>query len=182
MLTDDGRIAMEDIDLLLAFSHTRDTTDEIGTPERLAAWLRAHGLNADGVAITPEDVRQAAHLRAAIASLLRAYLGGPADPRTQPTIEAVTERAPLRVAVDADGLLVLEATGSGVDRALAEIVAALYRCKAAGTSDRLKLCKSCGHAFYDTSKNRSRIWCDMTTCGSQEKARAYRQRHSSKGE
>jgi predicted RNA-binding Zn ribbon-like protein len=86
------------------------------------------------------------------------------------------------VAIDADGLLVLEATGTGVDRALAEIVAALYRCKAAGTSDRLKLCKSCGHAFYDTSKNRSRIWCDMTTCGSQEKARAYRQRQSAKAE
>jgi predicted RNA-binding Zn ribbon-like protein len=174
---------MEDIDLLLAFAHTRAMTDEIGTPEQLRAWLEAHGLNVGGgEPITPDDVRRAVHLRAAIASLLRAYLGGPGDERTQPTIEDVTARAPLRVAIDADGLLVLEATGTGVDRALAEIVAALYRCKAAGTSDRLKLCKSCGHAFYDTSKNRSRIWCDMTTCGSQEKARAYRQRQSAKAE
>ncbi|MEX1103155.1 MAG: CGNR zinc finger domain-containing protein, partial [Dehalococcoidia bacterium] len=112
----------------------------------------------------------------AIAGLLREHLGAPADPRTRPTIEGVTQSAPIGIGVEPDGSLRLVPAGEGVDHAMAEIVAALYRVQSAGELERLKLCKACGFAFYDTSKNRSRIWCDMALCGSQEKARAYRKR------
>jgi predicted RNA-binding Zn ribbon-like protein len=53
------------------------------------------------------------------------------------------------------------------------------------TSDllsRVRLCpgESCGWLFLDTTKNRSRKWCDMKDCGNVVKARNYRKRQSSK--
>lgn len=50
--------------------------------------------------------------------------------------------------------------------------------------DRVKRCEpdaGCGWLFLDTSKNRSRRWCSMETCGSAHKARAWYHRHRQKG-
>jgi predicted RNA-binding Zn ribbon-like protein len=41
---------------------------------------------------------------------------------------------------------------------------------------RVKSCPTCGWFFLDVSKNRSRRWCSMNTCGSVAKARRYYQR------
>ncbi len=44
------------------------------------------------------------------------------------------------------------------------------------TSERfasVKTCPACGWFFLDTSKNKSRRWCSMATCGSNAKARRY---------
>lgn len=38
---------------------------------------------------------------------------------------------------------------------------------------RVKACDNCGWLFLDTSKNGTRRWCNMHTCGSQSKAKAY---------
>ncbi|WP_208085430.1 CGNR zinc finger domain-containing protein [Brevibacterium atlanticum] len=41
--------------------------------------------------------------------------------------------------------------------------------------DRLKLCPGCHWLFFDMSRNRSRRWCSMQTCGGRDKAlRHYR--------
>jgi predicted RNA-binding Zn ribbon-like protein len=45
---------------------------------------------------------------------------------------------------------------------------------------RVKACPSCGWLFLDTSKNGTRRWCSMQTCGSQDKARNYY--HRKKGQ
>ena len=41
--------------------------------------------------------------------------------------------------------------------------------------DRVKMCAgdSCGWLFVDTSRNRSRRWCDMSDCGNRAKARRH---------
>jgi predicted RNA-binding Zn ribbon-like protein len=50
------------------------------------------------------------------------------------------------------------------------------------TSDRLERVKECeddrgcGFLFLDLSKNRSRRWCDMESCGNRAKVRRYRRR------
>lgn len=45
----------------------------------------------------------------------------------------------------------------------------------AGDHDRLGECPGCGWLFRDTSRNRTRRWCSMATCGSRDKmARHYR--------
>ena len=38
---------------------------------------------------------------------------------------------------------------------------------------RIGHCPSCHWVFYDTTRNRSRRWCDMADCGSRDKALRY---------
>ena len=40
----------------------------------------------------------------------------------------------------------------------------------------IKECPGCGWLFLDTSKNQSRRWCSMNTCGARDKMRRYHQR------
>lgn len=40
----------------------------------------------------------------------------------------------------------------------------------------IKQCGACAWFFLDTTKNHRRKWCDMQTCGTNEKARRYYQR------
>lgn len=39
--------------------------------------------------------------------------------------------------------------------------------------DRIKECEACGWVFLDESKNKSRRWCSMESCGSIHKAKKY---------
>lgn len=39
---------------------------------------------------------------------------------------------------------------------------------------RLRCCDGCGRLFIDRSRNGSRRWCDMRTCGNREKVRRFR--------
>ena len=40
----------------------------------------------------------------------------------------------------------------------------------------VKECSGCGWLFLDTSKNQSRRWCSMNTCGARDKMRRYHKR------
>jgi predicted RNA-binding Zn ribbon-like protein len=48
---------------------------------------------------------------------------------------------------------------------------------------RTKRCEGheCGWLFFDTTKNKTRRWCEMRVCGNRAKVRALRQRKSSPG-
>ena len=47
-----------------------------------------------------------------------------------------------------------------------------------GSWQRVKACRAgdCLWAFYDRSRNRSGVWCNMAVCGNRAKVRTYRQR------
>ncbi len=48
-----------------------------------------------------------------------------------------------------------------------------------GELDRVKMCaddRGCGWLFLDTSRNKSRRWCDMKDCGNRAKAKRFYQR------
>lgn len=60
-----------------------------------------------------------------------------------------------------------------VDRPLRPIVHAAVRLLTDGPLDRLKRCDGCSYLFLDESKNRSRRWCSMDDCGTDEKVRRY---------
>jgi predicted RNA-binding Zn ribbon-like protein len=47
---------------------------------------------------------------------------------------------------------------------------------------RIGHCPSCNWIFYDTTRNRSRKWCDMKDCGSRHKALRYYHRTKSTGD
>ena len=45
---------------------------------------------------------------------------------------------------------------------------------------QVKECPGCGWLFLDTSKNQSRRWCSMGTCGARDKMRRYHKRQRTK--
>jgi predicted RNA-binding Zn ribbon-like protein len=65
------------------------------------------------------------------------------------------------------------------------IAASVVTLTIAGDWPRVKVCPAddCLEAFYDGSRNRSRVWCAMADCGNRAKTRKYRSRiHDSTGE
>jgi predicted RNA-binding Zn ribbon-like protein len=47
-----------------------------------------------------------------------------------------------------------------------------------GSLDRVRRCAGCPYLFLDTSRNRSRRWCSMQECGTQEKMRRFVKRRA----
>ena len=67
---------------------------------------------------------------------------------------------------------------AALDRMLWSIVHSASELLTAGDLSRVRECggEECGWLFEDTSKNRSRQWCDMQDCGNLAKVRRYRTR------
>jgi predicted RNA-binding Zn ribbon-like protein len=129
--------------------------------EWLPAWLEEHGLPAS-------ESERAVALREALRALLRVNnQGGAAPEATAHVNEAARE---VRVELGADGVVL-----TGADP-LAAVTAIVLTSMLDGTWGRLKVCRKCEWAFYDTSKNRSGSWCSMQLCGNRLKTRAYRSR------
>ena len=111
-------------------------------------------------------------VREAIRVLLRANNGiDDGVAAASRTLDAASRRAGLRAGF-ADGRLVF--------RSRSPILAAVAETMADGSWLRLKACRAddCKWAFVDTTRNRSRQWCDMAVCGNRAKARRYRSRHA----
>ena len=153
--------------------------EQLGTPEELTAWLRGQELLDGSEQASRGDVRQAAELREAIRDLLLAHNEVDTDTRAA---SAVLDRAAERGRVQlrfGDCHAELVALAPGVSGALGRIAVAVQQSMADGTWERLKACRAldCRWVFVDETKNGSRAWCSMSSCGNREKARAYRRRH-----
>lgn len=166
-------------DLLIDFLQTREAAeDAFASAEGLASWMAERGLVPPGTQPSEADLTRVRHVRAALRTLFGSHGSSDLDERTRATLERVTEEAPLMVRFSA-GSLSLQPQAEGIAAGLAQIVSLLYDAYRDGTLARYKTCKKCGWAFYDESKNRSRVWCDMALCGSQIKAASYRARKKS---
>ncbi len=66
-----------------------------------------------------------------------------------------------------------------LDRVLWPVLAEAGELICSDQTARIRECPSCGWLFLDTSKNRSRRWCSMRTCGNIAKARRHYRRHRS---
>ena len=62
-----------------------------------------------------------------------------------------------------------------LDRMLWQISSSVIDLLTSSEPNRVKMCGSeeCGWLFYDTSRNRSRKWCDMKECGNRMKAKRH---------
>jgi hydroxyethylthiazole kinase-like sugar kinase family protein len=109
--------------------------------------------------------------------------GDPADLAREAarTLDEASRRARLTVRFTGPDATAIEPQADGVDGALGRLLAIVARGIDAGTWQRLKACpaETCQWAFYDASRNRSAVWCDMRVCGNRAKVRGYRERHSS---
>lgn len=155
-----------------------DRRDLIDSPDALRGWLAARGFPVP--ALTDNDLGRARGLRAA----LRAAIAGNLEPDTRASARAaigsVTSGLPLVVGLDGDGRPTLQPARSGLEGALAAILAQAVGAAADNTWTRLKMCSAldCRWVFYDASKPRTGRWCAMATCGNRAKTRAYRERRA----
>jgi hypothetical protein len=144
-------------DLLVDFLNTidiEDGTDLLATDEGLAEWAAAYGLE-------PGDASATRRVRDALRSLVN---GG------RPDLPSVT----LHPSCDGDGVSLTSDTVA--EAALAATVVLSIQ----GRIRRVKLCnaETCQYAYYDRSRNGSRAWCSMETCGNRQKARSFRSKQA----
>jgi len=132
-----------------------------------------------GAALGEPELRRAREVRTALRSLALANNGGPADPEALAVLERAASRGRLTVRFDTTSAR-LEPEARDVDGALADLVGIVYTAMADGSWDRLKACRRdvCGWLFYDRSRNRSAVWCQMAVCGNRTKTKAYRSRRA----
>lgn len=157
--------------------------DDLAELAEFSRWLREHERARAGRHVTGTDLEWARQLRGHLREVLQHHH----DDRSDIDAEALTRlAAPLeiRVVFDPSGQARLESCGTGVAGVLAEIVTAVVQAEADGDWRRMKLCLAddCAVAYYDTSKNRSRRWCSMQTCGNKRKTRTYYQRHAAQNQ
>jgi predicted RNA-binding Zn ribbon-like protein len=133
------------------------------------------------IRIGDDDLRRALELREALRSLALANNGGDPDPPSLAVLEQAAERGGLVVRFR-NGAARLEPRRRDVDGALAELVGIVHTAMADGTWSRLKACRRdvCGWLFYDRSRNRSGVWCQMAVCGNRIKTKAYRERRETR--
>jgi len=172
---DESTPAPGELALVERFVNTADLdrgTDELGDTVSLTAWLTAAGLAGPRDGFGAADRERVVAFREALRARLLANQGAAPAPDT-------IDSAPLVAAFDADGTVRLSPARGGADGVLARLLAIIARSQAEDTWRRLKACPNdtCGWAFYDRSRNRSRTWCRMSVCGNRAKARSYRARH-----
>ncbi|MFF7339748.1 CGNR zinc finger domain-containing protein [Streptomyces sp. NPDC008163] len=148
-----------------------EAVERIPTPRRLADWLAIYGL--DVRSCTPDQLDLARELRESI--------------HAAATAAALQEPLPacaVRILNDRSGhgrataMLTPEGKrrwqlgpASALEDALGVIAADAIAVIAGERDGRLALCASptCRAAFFDTSRSRTRRWCDMNTCGNRQK-------------
>lgn len=153
--------------------------ERIPTPDRLKEWLAIFGLDVPSCSAVQleraRELREAIHAAAttsasgrdlpssAVEVINARSAGGHASTRLSPTGERVWGLRSTRAVEDALGVIAVDAI---------DIIS--------GARDgRLALCASptCRAAFFDTSRSRTRRWCDMNTCGNREKKARFSARH-----
>ena len=170
------------LELVRAFVNSVDLEDdveELSSPEALAAWLAGRELLVGGEAPARADLTRAVALREALRELLLGHHGDhDTDPAAVETIEAAARRARLELRFAPGGAARVAPGRDGVDGALGRLLAIVADAQADGTWERLKACPwdTCRWAFYDHSRNRSGVWCNMAVCGNRAKAQAFRER------
>lgn len=169
--------------ILQGFVNTLDIEkriDEIGTVKLLKSWLIRHGFHHPDIKLSSKDLNTALSFREAIRSLLLANNGKKAQSSLINQINDLVSQFKLVIRFDTDGRLSLLPSNRGLCGVCEQILAILVKSIGDGTWYRMKACNepNCKWAFFDNSKNHSGRWCTMSVCGSRDKARAYRKRHS----
>lgn len=165
--------------------------DRLRTPQDVAGWLSAAArygaaeeLRGMGTADAQVDIEASLEilaLRHCTDDLFRAAARGqvPSPLAWRGILAALYKAAPdIGLALDSGGLRLL-AGPAGPRAPLAAIAASALRLAHSPLMSRLKCCPNCHWLFVDRSRNASRVWCDMLTCGNRAKARRHHMARSS---
>lgn len=167
--------------LALDFANTRSwrgtprETDHFADVERVVHWAREAGLVDDGFAVPParcsEFASEINRLRDAVDGACTAIAQRvPPEPGALWTIRDIAART--MSAADLVGMP-LELHFKGIDRILGPVAWAAMDLLRGSELGRLKQCPAhdCRWLFLDRTKNGSRRWCEMSTCGDRAKKR-----------
>jgi predicted RNA-binding Zn ribbon-like protein len=152
--------------------------DELTSPEALRDWFAERGLMDAGDPVSAADLRRAIDVREGLRAVLLQNNGLPLDEGRVERLDRAVGRASVRVRFTPGRDPELVTDASGVDGAIARLMAIVAAAVEHGRWERLKACprEECEWAFFDRSKNRSGRWCTMESCGNIEKAKAFRER------
>lgn len=159
-------------------------TEDLATPQALGEWLAARGLAKPGTRVTGSDLDRALRVREGLRALIGAdQEPGPPEvegivPGALADLEEVARELPLVLEVRGERPVLGPLSRNAVDAALGSLLAVVADAVANGTWSRMKVCRQpdCRWAYYDHSRNRTRAWCSMASCGNRAKGRAFRQR------
>jgi len=171
-----------DLELVRRFVNTFDgegPVEELDSPRALHDWLVANDLLQDSEEISEFDLGVTHALREALrAVMLSHHAGEELDAMVPLYLDDAACRVGLRVRFGPDGSPRVEAHTGGIDGALGRLLAIVHESIGDGTWERMKVCPAddCQVAFFDKSRNRSAVWCDMQVCGNRAKVRGYRTR------
>jgi len=143
-------------------------TDALGT------WSRVVGLPAPVLLLSSTDLRSLRRLRATFEGVILAAGGrNPGQGDALPPADV-----PVSLVPDADGWVRMVPSGRGTRWLASALWAEVLLAQQAGLWARLKLCNNveCRAAFFDTSRNNSGVWHDVSTCGNTANLRAFRER------
>jgi predicted RNA-binding Zn ribbon-like protein len=123
-------------------------------------------------------LRDAVALRDALYSVFAAAVRGDKPERADLT---VLNAQLTRFSLSDDLQLEWTPRHAGLDDFVGDIVRSAVDLLITGPRDRVRICDAddCVWLFLDTSKNRSRRWCDMAQCGNRAKMRRYHARQKS---
>jgi predicted RNA-binding Zn ribbon-like protein len=146
--------------------------DDFETAQSTETWLRNVDLWTGAQKITQEQHRRIVKFR----SDLRIWILN--KDRTEPLTDLAKEIS-FQAEFTSEGEVQFRPTGTPFQRALGALIDLISKSLQDGSWDRLKCCElpTCGWAFYDSTRSRTRRWCSMKTCGSRHKAREYYKRH-----
>jgi hypothetical protein len=140
--------------------------------DAVATWSRVSGLPAPVLLLSSTDMRSLRRLRSTFENVILA--GG----RNQPDGALPPADVPVSLVPDTDGWVRIVPAGRGTRWLASALWAEALLAQQAGLWVRLKLCHNadCRAAFFDTSRNNSGVWHDVSTCGNTANLRAFRER------
>ncbi|MCK7621815.1 CGNR zinc finger domain-containing protein [Streptomyces sp. RS10V-4] len=153
--------------------------ERIPTPHRLVDWLAVNDLAVDSC--TPAQLDLARELREAIHAAATAAAVQEALPAAAVHVindHSTRGRAAAVLTPEGERRWRL-GSASCVEDALSVIAADAISIIAGERDGELALCASptCRAAFFDTSRSRTRKWCDMNTCGNRQKKARFHANH-----
>ena len=145
----------------------------------LADWSRVRGLAADAVVLGEADLVKLRGLRVELVELMRA--GTPDAEVVRTDRLGISVSSTLRL--DEDGRVQALPSGRGWRYVASLLLIEMYAAQLEDTWRRLKTCSNrrCSAAFFDRSRNSSRVWHDVAVCGNLANLQAHRARKRSQG-
>lgn len=144
--------------------------ERIPVPSRLVAWLAIYGMDVDSCSYdeleNAQELREAIHVVATAAAKGRELSSSHIE-----VVNRFSVKGEASATLKTDGTRRWKLRSPSVADALSVIAADAIDVVSGERDGKVALCasKTCQAAFFDTSRNRTRRWCDMNSCGNREK-------------